>query len=78
MKSLDTTRKQAVARSVSQEFYSETELSIVANIAVKTLRNWRLLRKGPPAYRFGGLVRYSIPEYQRWAEAQRCGGQVAR
>jgi hypothetical protein len=71
------TRSDAGARSVSKQFYSETELSLVSGIAVKTLRNWRLLQKGIPFYRFGGSVKYSVQEFERWAEAQRCGGERA-
>ncbi len=72
------TRSDAGARSVFKEFYTETELSIVSGIATKTLRNWRLLGKNIPFYRFGGSVRYSVAEWQRWAESQRCGGEPAR
>ena len=78
MKSFQKTREIAVARSVSKEYYSEIELSLFSGVAVKTLRNWRLLHKGMPFYRFGGSVKYNVREFERWAEAQRCGVESAR
>jgi hypothetical protein len=49
----------------------ETETSRQLKIAVKTLRNWRGIGRGPPFFYFGRLVRYSPAENAKWAASCR-------
>ena len=37
-------------------------------ISPKTLSNWRSKHKGPPALRYGGIVRYSEARVLAWCE----------
>lgn len=49
-------------------FYDETALAERWNISVRTLRGWRLQKKGPEYVKFGRTVRYSIDtiiEYEK-------------
>lgn len=36
----------------------------------RTLNNWRHRRQGPPYYRVGARIRYSLPDLQAWVAAQ--------
>jgi excisionase family DNA binding protein len=41
------------------------------NIPVRTLKDWRLKRQGPPARKFGKSVRFEIGDLDAWADSQR-------
>jgi hypothetical protein len=47
----------------------ETQVSELTGIPIKTLQNWRVLRKGPAFLKCGRLVRYEIPALERWLAA---------
>ena len=49
-----------------QEVVNENTAAKIMNVAVQTLRNWRLLRKGPPYMKFGRSVRYSQRDIKRY------------
>jgi len=55
-------------------FVSERDLAVMSGISVKTLQGWRLRGLGMPWRRFGGAVRYSIQDFEKWAAAQPGGG----
>jgi len=44
------------------KFVSETELSKICQIPVRTLQNWRLHQKLLPYHKVGHLVRYNLDE----------------
>ena len=76
--------KSSIATKVAQEppprraFVDENETGEQLDVAVQTLRNWRVRGLGPPFFRFGRLVRYSPQQNQAWAEAQRTNSTSAR
>jgi excisionase family DNA binding protein len=40
-------------------------------VSVRTLEDWRARGKGPPYFKVGGGVRYSVRELETWLEACR-------
>jgi hypothetical protein len=60
---------QSVAKLEPGDLVNENTAADCLGIAVRTLRNWRVLRKGPPYRKIGGrLVRYhrsDLAEFQR-------------
>ena len=57
--------------SVTEALWDVEQLSEFLNVPVRTVRDWRYRKVGPPAYRIGSLVRWSPAEVRRWLEAQR-------
>lgn len=45
-------------------------LSAVLGISVKTLRNWRDVKRGPRATRYARVVKYKVGDVTRWLEDQ--------
>jgi excisionase family DNA binding protein len=50
---------------------SPDELGALLGIPVQTLYRWRYLQKGPPGFRVGRHVRYSLKDVQEWLESRR-------
>jgi hypothetical protein len=63
------TAKQAGAE-VRPLYVSERDLAVISGISTKTLQGWRLRGIGMPWRRFGGAVRYSVQDFEKWAAVQ--------
>ena len=61
-------------RSV-QKFLTEDEVAAILSVSVRTLRNWRLLNRGPKFRKFGSACRYSLEDLNSWTQSAPCGGQ---
>ena len=42
------------------------EAAVYLDVAEATLRDWRVDRKGPPAVKFGRLVKYRREDLDQW------------
>lgn len=75
-----STTTQSVAMLQPGDLVDEYEAAATLGIAVRTLRNWRALRKGPRYRKIGArLVRYHVAdlvEFQR-VMAGESGGAAA-
>ncbi|GBF59256.1 hypothetical protein PbB2_02948 [Candidatus Phycosocius bacilliformis] len=40
-------------------------------VSVRTMEDWRARGEGPPYYKVGGAIRYSIAELEAWFEGRR-------
>jgi hypothetical protein len=49
-----------------EHLITECEAAELLVIAVKTLRNWRFLGRGPPHLKVGRLVRYRLSDLKAW------------
>jgi hypothetical protein len=49
-----------------QPLLTERQVAAILAIAPKTLRNWRVLKKGPAWRKYGRLVRHSCRDVQVW------------
>jgi excisionase family DNA binding protein len=54
----------------ADELMSPDQLAEALGISVRTLYNWRSLRKGPPGFRVGRAVRYRRSDVKTWLDAQ--------
>ena len=59
---------------MSEKYLTEIEVAQRTRISLKTLRRWRLERRGPAYRKFGSLVRYGEEELMQWELAQPLGG----
>lgn len=59
---------------MAERYLTETEVAERTQISLKTLRRWRLERRGPAYRKFGSLVRYGEVELSEWEQAQPHGG----
>jgi hypothetical protein len=55
-------------------FLSDVEIESRYGISRKTLRNWRLLGKGPTWRKFGRGVKYNVRDFEDWIESLPTGG----
>lgn len=56
---------------MNSEWMSIKETADYLGIRVRTLRNWRAQRRGPPSYKRDSLVRYKRSEVDVWLEKGR-------
>jgi Helix-turn-helix domain len=49
-------------------YLSTKELALRWNMSPATLRNWRVLKRGPKFKRFGRMVRYALVDVKKWEE----------
>ena len=56
-------------------FLTEEEVASMLGVSVRTLRNWRLLNKGPKFRKFGSACRYALSDLDAWVESAPAGGQ---
>lgn len=42
------------------------EAAVYLDVAEATLRDWRVDRKGPPAVKYGRLVKYRVADLDQW------------
>jgi predicted DNA-binding transcriptional regulator AlpA len=56
---------------VRDTYITESQLSKLTQISVKTLRTWRWRGDGPAFYRLGRSVRYSISDVNEWLQNAR-------
>jgi len=68
---MDATQTLQTARKSEMRLLSETQVSERTGIHVKTLQNWRVLRKELPFLKLGRLVRYESSELERWLAANK-------
>ena len=51
---------------VSPAYLSEKEAAAYLAVSMSTLRRWRRARSGPDHFRFGGVLRYSRSDLDRF------------
>lgn len=56
---------------MTQEFFSDKEISGKTGIAVKTLRNWRSMKIGPPYFKIESCVRYKAADVEEYLNSKR-------
>jgi hypothetical protein len=56
-------------------FISDVAIEKRYGIPAKTLRNWRLLGKGPEFRKFGRSVKYDVRLLEAWIAKQPSGGE---
>lgn len=49
-------------------YLTTQELAARWGMSPATLRNWRVLKRGPKFKRFGRMVRYDIRDVKRWED----------
>jgi hypothetical protein len=63
-----------ITKNADTRFVDDVELSKHIGISYKTLRRWRLLRRGPRFYKLGRgvrcAVRYDLNECLAWVREQ--------
>lgn len=70
-KLIDEARRPAPALG---EYLTPAEMAAIVKVPVKTLSNWRSIRKGPPFTKVVGQVRYPAASAAAWlAEATQAG-----
>ena len=57
-----------------KRFLSDVEIETGYGISRKTLRNWRLLGKGPTWRKFGRGVKYDVHQLELWIDSLPTGG----
>ena len=63
---------------MASAFFTPKELAEFLSVPISTVRHWKLIGKGPPAFKFGRSVRYRVSDVEAWIEAQRVqSGQTA-
>lgn len=55
---------------MEKRYISITELSQYLNVPVNTIRWWVWQRK-IPFYKFGSLIRFNLPEIEKWSVENR-------
>jgi predicted DNA-binding transcriptional regulator AlpA len=66
-----------VASSMGERYLTEIDVAERTQISLKTLRRWRLERRGPTFRKFGSLVRYGEEELIRWEQANQAAEKIA-
>jgi predicted DNA-binding transcriptional regulator AlpA len=60
------------ATSVLPELLTETQVSMIFNVSVNTLRYWRHCGDGPNYIKMGRLVRYHADELESYVQRKTC------
>jgi len=60
------------ATSVMPELLTETQVSMIFNVSVNTLRYWRHCGDGPNYIKMGRLVRYHADELESYVQRKTC------
>jgi len=60
------------ATSVLPELLTETQVSMILNVSVNTLRYWRHCGDGPNYIKMGRLVRYHADELESYVQRKTC------
>lgn len=63
-------RPQRGTDFAKKDWLTDIELAEYLSMSPRTLRRWRLERRGPQWKKFGGAVRYSRAAVDRWVDAQ--------
>lgn len=66
-----------VSSGAPKVYLNEFELSDFIGVKVKTLRQWRFRRIGPPYLKLGVHVRYAMADVTAWCDAGRVQMQEA-
>ena len=66
-----------MASSMGERYLTEIDVAERTQISLKTLRRWRLERRGPTFRKFGSLVRYGEEELIRWEQANQAAEKIA-
>jgi len=64
------------ATSVLPELLTETQVSMIFNISVNTLRYWRHCGDGPNYIKMGRLVRYHADELESYVQRKTCASKA--
>ncbi|MDY6987714.1 MAG: helix-turn-helix domain-containing protein [Thermodesulfobacteriota bacterium] len=56
---------------MQQQFVVDKEVARAFCLNLGTLRNYRSKNQGPPFYRIGGRILYSLDEVRQWFQANR-------
>ena len=56
---------------VERHFLTTNEAADYLGLSGRTLDRYRVSGAGPVSHRFGGRVRYSIPDLDKWASSRR-------
>ena len=54
------------------ELLTETQVSLLFNVSINTLRYWRRCGDGPNYLKMGRLVRYHAPELESYIQRKTC------
>lgn len=57
--------------TMDREFFSDQEIAKKTGIAVKTLRNWRSMKIGPPYFKIESCVRYKSDDVEAYLKSKR-------
>lgn len=60
------------ATSMLPELLTETQVSMIFNVSVNTLRYWRHCGDGPNYIKMGRLVRYHADELESYVQRKTC------
>jgi hypothetical protein len=60
------------AMSPLPELLTETQVSIILNVSINTLRYWRHCGDGPNYIKMGRLVRYHTGELESYVQRKTC------
>jgi predicted DNA-binding transcriptional regulator AlpA len=76
MTKIQTGQRSDVAQDDDNNFcrdtyLTETQLSELTQLSVKTLRTWRWRGDGPRFFRFGRSIRYALSDLNEWLESAR-------
>jgi Helix-turn-helix domain len=58
-----------MSTTLSNEWMSEAEAAAEVKKTIRTLRQWRKRREGPPYARFGRTIRYHRPTFVEFFKA---------
>ncbi len=76
MRKIDTSINSAThALQSGKQFVSDLEVEATYRIPAKTLRNMRILGRGPRYRKFNAAVRYQICDVETWIESLPTGGE---
>ena len=60
------------ATSMVPELLTETQVSMIFNVSINTLRYWRHCGDGPNYIKMGKLVRYHAAELESYVQRRTC------
>ena len=62
----------------SHPLLSPVELATLLSVPLPTIYRWRSRQQGPPSFRIGRHVRYSLEDIQEWLETRRTEPDLPR
>ena len=53
-----------------KQFLTEREVARLLGFTIRTVQEWRIMKRGPKAHRFGSKgVRYKLSDLNQWIES---------